>query len=290
LPSVMAGKYRKIDTRIWNDAKFSRLSDNGKLAFLFLLTHPHLTGLGAMRATIPGLAAELGWSAKAFGEAFGECSRKGLAVHNPEACFVSVPNFIKYNEPESPNVVMSWDKLVDLIPECNEKVVLFKQVTDYIGTRKQAYVEALPEAFTKAFGEHSLNQGTTNNEQEQQIPPVVPQGGRAPKKRPAAFKEFYEAYPKRSKPDQALKAWKNAGAKIKVEHDLDTAGAIAHMLEAAKAFAESDLGKSKYCPHPATWLNAGQYDDDRASWNRPEDQTKPNGKDYSLNDFIDGDA
>ena len=55
-------RYRKIETRIWNDQKFNELSDDGKLLLLMLLTHPHLTSIGAMRATLPGLASELHWS------------------------------------------------------------------------------------------------------------------------------------------------------------------------------------------------------------------------------------
>jgi hypothetical protein len=41
------GRYRKIDTRIWNDAKFRELSERGQLEFLFGLTHPNMTMLGA---------------------------------------------------------------------------------------------------------------------------------------------------------------------------------------------------------------------------------------------------
>jgi hypothetical protein len=70
-------RYRKIDTRVWNDAKFRGLSDSGKLAFLMLLTHPSMTALGAMRSTIPSLAEELGWSTEAFRAAFGGSLTKG---------------------------------------------------------------------------------------------------------------------------------------------------------------------------------------------------------------------
>ena len=111
-------RYRKIDSRVWNDAKFRSLSDNAKLVFVMLLTHPNMTALGAMRATVSGLAEELGWETEAFREAFQEASAKGMAEHDPKACFVALPNFLKYNGPESPNVVKAWASALDLLPEC----------------------------------------------------------------------------------------------------------------------------------------------------------------------------
>lgn len=69
-------KYRKVDPRIWNDGKFMDLSDSGKLALFFVLTHPNMTAVGAMRHTIPGLAAELGWTSEAFAKAFRKPFRR----------------------------------------------------------------------------------------------------------------------------------------------------------------------------------------------------------------------
>ena len=144
-------KYRKIDVRIWNDAKFSTMSDNGKLAFLFVLTHPHMTSLGAMRATIPGMAAELGWKPEAFREAFREALTKGLAKHDEKASFVWLPNFLKYNAPESPNVVKSWEKSLELIPECDMYFELLQQVKAFTEALPKGFVEALPEDFRKSM-------------------------------------------------------------------------------------------------------------------------------------------
>ena len=62
-------RYRKVDPRIWNDAKFRDLSDSAKLIFFMLLTHPNMTSIGAMRGTIAGLAEELGWELEAFRDA-----------------------------------------------------------------------------------------------------------------------------------------------------------------------------------------------------------------------------
>ncbi len=110
-------QYRKIDTRIWNDRKFSSFSDDGQLVFLFILTHPSMTSLGAMRATVAGLAAEKGWDENRFRKAFAEALTKGLLKADEKACFIAAPNFLKYNRPESPNVIKSWLKAADLLPE-----------------------------------------------------------------------------------------------------------------------------------------------------------------------------
>lgn len=149
--------YRKIDVRIWNDAKFRALSDDGKLLFFFILTHPHLTALGAMRATVDGLAAELGWKREAFLKAFREALSKGLLEHDEQACFISAPNFLRYNRPESPNVVKSWAGALDLLPECSSKAMLLKRV--------KAFTEGLPEGFAKALPE-AFSKGMPNQEQE----------------------------------------------------------------------------------------------------------------------------
>ena len=41
-------RYKKIDVRIWNDAKFNALSSDARLIFLFMLTSPQTTMVGAV--------------------------------------------------------------------------------------------------------------------------------------------------------------------------------------------------------------------------------------------------
>lgn len=150
--------YRKIDTRIWNDAKFNALSPNGKLAFLFILTNPGMTAIGAMRATIEGLSAELRVPAEAFREVFGEAFEEALpegrgnghekasgnlAIFDPKACCLYVPNFVKYQAAESPNVIKAWAKTLEYIPECRLKTIAVDGV--------KAYVEGLGKGFRIAF-------------------------------------------------------------------------------------------------------------------------------------------
>lgn len=152
-------RYRKVDPRIWNDAKFCALSDNAKLVFFMLLTHPNMTALGAMRATVPGLADELGWQAEAFREAFREALSKGMAEHDGKACLVALPRFLKYNPPESPNVIKAWVGAVDLLPECDLKSVVIQ--------RAKGFAEGLTEGYAKAFRD-TFGKAMPNQEQEQE--------------------------------------------------------------------------------------------------------------------------
>src|SRR5690349_3324012 len=100
-------KYRKIDPRIWNDKKFRSLSYQAQLVFFLLLTHPNMTSLGAMRHTVAGLASEMHMPYEGFSKAFQEGVEKKMVCHDEKASFVWLPNFLKYNRPESPNVVVS---------------------------------------------------------------------------------------------------------------------------------------------------------------------------------------
>ena len=138
-------RYRKISPSIWNDAKFRSLSDNGKLVFFMLLTHPQTSAIGTLRAYPQGLAPEMGWSEKAFREAFREASEKGMVVCSEKDGLIWLPNFTKYNAPESPNVLKSWAGSLEDCPECALKNKVYEHV--------KAFAESLGEAFAKAFRE-----------------------------------------------------------------------------------------------------------------------------------------
>jgi hypothetical protein len=150
-------RYRKVDPRIWDDEKFLSLSDDGKLLFLFLLTHPHMTSLGAMRATLSGLAEERRWTKQRLSKAFQEALELGMVEHDDRACYVGLPNFLKYNGPESPNVVKSWVQSLDFIPDCSLKCVLVQRVKAFVKALPEKW-QRLPEDFGKAF--ESLSKGS----------------------------------------------------------------------------------------------------------------------------------
>lgn len=173
-------RYRKISVQIWNDEKFRSLSDQGKLAFLYILTHPHMTGIGAMRATRAGLIAELGWDAESvtervpervtetLSEGFNEPFEKGLLKADWSACLVVAPNFLKHNPPENPNVVRGWVSILDTIPECDLQREYFQYVKGFLKGLGEPFAKPFPEPFPQPFP-NGMPKGMPKQEQEQDL-------------------------------------------------------------------------------------------------------------------------
>jgi hypothetical protein len=118
-----------------------------------------MTMLGAMRASVPGLAAELGMDAASFQEAFLGILAKDMVRHDERAAFLCLPKFLRYNRPESPNVIRAWPGVLELLPECQLKADLFQHI--------KAFNEGLPKGFREASRE-VFGKGMPNQEQEQE--------------------------------------------------------------------------------------------------------------------------
>ncbi|MBV8802051.1 MAG: hypothetical protein JO131_03630 [Gammaproteobacteria bacterium] len=54
------------------------------------------------------MAEELGWATEGFQQAFQEVIDQGLVKADFESRVIFIPNAIKYNKPQSPNVIKSW--------------------------------------------------------------------------------------------------------------------------------------------------------------------------------------
>lgn len=182
-----SGLYSRVLRRMWNDARFRRLTapqPNAQTLFIRLLSGPELTVIpGVFPAWEAGLAQALGWPLEGFRKAFGEVFREGLAEADWEAGLVFVPKALKHNPPASPNVVISWGTHWDLLPECNLKVKAYWTL--------KAFAEGLGKAFGEAFAKGIANP-SPNQEQEQdqlkQPPPLSPPSRGGPDEPPATAK------------------------------------------------------------------------------------------------------
>lgn len=85
------------------------------------------------------------------------------------------------------------------------------------------------------------------------LPPVTDISSKRPDPM-ERFAEFYAAYPRHVDRRRAEKAWLGA-----IKRNTDPQ----RMVTAAQSYAKAKKGtEAKYIKHPATWLNAGSYDDE----------------------------
>ena len=199
--------YSKIYRKIWLDAKFRALSDDGKMLFLYLLTCPDSGTIpGLLRMGKAGLAESLEWEPgrlakalpevfakalpKAFGKAFPEGFReaypKALAVADWDARLIYLPNALKYNLPQSPNVVLSWGDQWDALPECdlkNDAYVAYFEALKALGEAfAKAFQKALPKPSWKPSPKPLANQDQDQDQDQEQdsSPRSVEHGGEGP--------------------------------------------------------------------------------------------------------------
>jgi len=171
------GRYRKVQVWTWPDKGFLALSapqPSGRYLWLYLLTNPDTVSLpGLYRCGEAAMAEALGWPLKGFREVFAEVSKAGLVNADWEARVVWLPKALKYNAPESPNVVTSWRYPWQEIPDCGLKVEAYQDI--------RAFLEGMGEAFLKAF-DKACDKTSPNQEQEQEHEqePSLPLSG-APK-------------------------------------------------------------------------------------------------------------
>ena len=110
-------------------------------------------------------AANLGWplnwdwAVNNSWKLFRKYCRKVMAEDDAKGSLVWLPNFLQYNQPESPNVVKACPTALDLLSECELKRELF--------LRLEAFARGLAEAFHDPFAE-SLRGISPNQEQKQE--------------------------------------------------------------------------------------------------------------------------
>lgn len=90
------------------------------------------------------------------------------------------------------------------------------------------------------------------------------------------FDRFWESVPRKVAKAAAAKAYSAAVKAIRGRQNApggdDPHG---YLLDRMTAFAASETASGAFCPHPATWLNQGRYDDDPADWRESRGSPPP---------------
>lgn len=175
-------RYRRVLCRMHSDAKFQTLSrpqPNGQSLWIYLITGPHTTSVpGLFMAGEAQLSEALQWPVPGFRKAWSEIERLDMGRADWKARVVWLPNAIRHNAPENPNVVKGWSASLDEIPECDLKREAMEGLRAFVANLGEGFLKAFPKPF-----HHTLHVGLANQEQEQEqdqdstpLPPA--RGGR----------------------------------------------------------------------------------------------------------------
>ena len=180
-------------------------------------------------------------------------------MFDSKACFLSLPKFVKYNRPESPNVIKAWAGALDLLPECRLKSELIQNVKDLVEGLGEGFQKAFAEAFPKGIGNPEQEQ---EQEQEQELEQEPKQEPEPDKHTEVLFNRFWMAYPRKESKVAAQQAFK------KIKANGTTAESMLLWLEDAKQSEQwQDLSK---VPHPSTCLNQRRWESNPPSLAKQE--------------------
>lgn len=151
-------RYRRVSTRMHHDKKFRALSPvrpSGQSLWEYLIHGPHTTACpGLAHAGEAGLAEELGWSLREFRRCWKEIEDQEMGYADWDARVIWLPNAVKHNPPENPNVVKAWRKCYDdLIPECALKHRAEQAIRDFLKAYSKAFQKAFGEVFDESLAE-----------------------------------------------------------------------------------------------------------------------------------------
>jgi hypothetical protein len=147
----LQGRYRKVQVSMWTDENFRGLSSapSGKALWFFLLTGPQTGPIpGLYRAGRAAMAEELDWPLDDFYDKFAELESRSMVQADFKARLVWLPNALKHNLPESPNVVKSWRAELAVLPDCDLKREALACIRLTLADMGDPFVEAFDEALS----------------------------------------------------------------------------------------------------------------------------------------------
>lgn len=281
----MAG-YRKIDPRIWYDAKFRALSQDGKMLFLCLLTHPDLTCVGAVPPPVPPRVAPLlGWSMRRTVRTLN--SLFSCRIGHGFDGMVFFPQYVRYNAPTSPtHVAKAWVAALDRLPEGQGRAIVAANCLKFLESCSDAFKGAIPGATWGAIKGATLSatkgptldategpeaEAVMDKRREEKetpyMPPLAETSARSgtPTGLPQrahtrsrahleeTFKTFWNLYPRKTDRKLALRAWCNL-------NNGDREAALEALPQHVAWWKQNGTPPSKI-KHASGWLNGRRWED-----------------------------
>jgi hypothetical protein len=113
-------RYQRIEVNTWWDEKFTKLSDDGKFMFLYVLTSPHSNSIGAYVLKKGYIAEDLNpkkWPIKRIDAALAELLKAELIKYDEVVFLIVIIHYMDHNPIENPNQCKSAIKNYYALPK-----------------------------------------------------------------------------------------------------------------------------------------------------------------------------
>ena len=110
-------RYAKVESHIWADEKFAKLTHDEQLLFLYLLTCPHsnLIGLFVLK---PGYSTgDLQISEEDFSNWISAIKKSGLILYDRKTYLIWIKNFLRHNPLTNPNQKKAAISIIKSLPK-----------------------------------------------------------------------------------------------------------------------------------------------------------------------------
>jgi len=251
--------YGKISTSIWNSRKFSKISDDARLLYLYLHTCPHVNSVGCFVLKDGYATADLGWDEKRYREAMHSLCDAFLTAFDSQESLVRIINFLKFDPFTNPKHAQGAAKIAISLPDSAEKLNVLR---DMAGCKHGDDLDVLaseidrlsiayrnPEPDPDPDPDISSPSGSCAIEGKSDSVPLFGGQEKPKPEAPDRFEEFWSVYPHRGGAKKgkaaARKKW-GAALKRKVDPGIIIAGAT--------DFQRDRTAVDGFAPDPARWL------------------------------------
>lgn len=151
-------EWGRIKVQFWTDAKIQRLTDHGKLLFVYFLSGPHANGIGCFRLPFGYIEEDMEWVSDTVTQTLSELLREGLVERCEKSGWTLIANYLKHNPIDNPNVAKGAIGQIQAVPSTLPFYPIFID-------RLKPYAERFPKGFIEGLRKGMPN-GIGNIEKE----------------------------------------------------------------------------------------------------------------------------
>jgi hypothetical protein len=134
-----------INTKIWSNARFRVISDEVKLLYFYVLTHPNLSDLGTLPGEVMRDTTDLGWPTKTFYTVINYSMQ--LIRYDKVGDFLWLPDYFLHNPVTSVKSMEDWESTQMNLPRCPLKHRVMLEASLVVKQFSNDLQDALPDSF-----------------------------------------------------------------------------------------------------------------------------------------------